>query len=369
MASNPTLDTVGTSHQELLSPAEFRVRIDKVIADIYRERIEEAGVVDELFAELISEMARFIGRGGKRMRPYLCYLGYVGSGGTNIDEIVRVAVSQELYHNAWLIHDDIIDRDTTRYGGKNIIGAYLQKLETRGVADARHLAEAAALIAGSVTMAFAIDEILKSNFSPEHKVAATRLQQRLIVDLAGGEMLDVFLPTLTDDQITTKRLLAVSEYKTATYSFQSPLQIGAILAGAGQAEIDAITPYAIASGIAFQLTDDVLGIFGHEESTGKSNLSDIREGKRTLLVLESQRRATPQDVLRLTTILGNTRATAVELESVREIMKRSGAYDIVATIIHDYVVRAKTSLTATSLTAQVKASLDEIVGGLIGRQA
>ena len=353
----------------LLSAADFRTLHDQALADVYAEWLPRATGVDEVFGELISEMDIFIKRGGKRMRPYLCYLGYVGSGGTNVDEIIRVAVSQELYHNAWLIHDDIIDRDTTRYGGPNITGTYIGKLHDRSAKDVRHLAEAAALIAGSVNMAFAVHSILGSDFAPESKVAATLLQQELIVELAGGEMLDVFLPTLDASTLTTERLIAVSQYKTATYSFQAPLQIGAILAGAETYAVESLLPFATAAGIAFQLTDDVLGIFGHDEKTGKSNLSDIREGKCTLLMSETLSRAEPTDAAELKRILGDTHAIQDDLETVRTIMERSGGHAATERVIHAYVTKALDALRNSSLRADVKASLHGLVSGLLGRES
>jgi geranylgeranyl pyrophosphate synthase len=369
MPNQPSMIKRDAHKTELLSPAEFRVLLDRAIKEVYAEWLPKANRVDETFAELLKEMASFIGRGGKRLRPYLCYLGYVGSGGRDIDEIIRVAVSQELYHNAWLIHDDIIDRDMTRYGGLNITGTYNKKFTESSVGDAMHLAEATALIAGNVNMALAVDAILQSSFLAELKVEAVRLQQELIVNLAGGELLDVLLPTLSESELTPKRLLAVSQFKTATYSFQSPLQIGAILAGATEAQVNAISPYAVASGVAFQLTDDVLGIFGENDKTGKSNLSDIREGKRTILVYEALLCASADDITTLNNVLGSSEATQADLIEVRAIMVRTGAFESAERRIAEYIDMAQRSLGATTLTVEVKSALAEIVTGLMGRES
>ena len=355
---------------ELLSSKDFRKLVEPKIIATFETWIDRSGSIDPTLVQLLENMQIFIGRGGRRMRPYLTYLAYAGMGGTATDDVLDVAVAQEFYHNAWLIHDDIIDRDTKRYGGPNISGAYLELLNNGGDREAsenRHLADSVSMIAGNMNMAIAADLILKSNFSAEIKLSATTLQQELIVELASGELLDILVPTLPESEISPDRLLTVSEYKTATYSFQTPLQIGAILAGADQSDIQAILPFARATGIAFQLSDDVLGIFGQDELTGKPNLSDLREGKFTLLIYETLHRASEADLQTLRNILGNSQATSDDLLTAQRIISESGGLEATNLKIRENIQLALDSLEKTAFRSDVKTVLSELVAQLDGR--
>ena len=311
---------------EPLGLAEFKIKLDLVLDELYAQKVIAAGEVDEEYAELLGQIRKFIARGGKRLRPYLAYLVYRGYGGRDEDSILHVAAALELYHNAWLIHDDIIDRDIVRYGGLNVAGSYLERFSiSHPASEARHLGDSMALIAGDVNIIIAAEQILTSRFTDSLKLMVLARAQKLNFELAGGQQLDVLIPTFPLEEVTTERLLKVCQYKTATYTFDAPLQIGAILAGKDQSVIERISKVGIPMGIAFQLADDLLGTFGDENKLGKPVLTDLREGKRTLLVLYALEAADEKQLATLNAAIGNPKAGYRHLEQVRIIMEATKA--------------------------------------------
>ena len=345
----------------LLSLTEFKPAIDQELSRIYAGWQERAGKVDPVFAELMDRLNAFSIRGGKRLRAYLMYLGYVGAGGTDVPSIIRTAASQELYHIAWLIHDDIIDRDTVRYGGPNITGSYLAQFEAAlGKTEGRRMAEAMALLAGDVNISLGAAALLAGNFSAERVLAAARRQQEVMVQLAGGEQLDVLIPTFDLAEVPVERLLRICEFKAARYTFEAPLQLGMMLAGATAAQVAAVAAFAVPVGIAFQVADDLLGTFGNETELGKSVLSDLREGKRTLLVLEAYATATQADRVVLDTTLGNARASYHHLAQVRAIMEHTGARGRVEAMAEQHVGVALAQLPGLQLNQPVETELTRL---------
>jgi geranylgeranyl pyrophosphate synthase len=303
----------------------FRPRFAAALEQVMAEPIAAAGAIDPVYAELIVEISHLLARSGKRLRPYLMYLSYIGHGGPDDETIVRLSVAMELFHTGLLIHDDLIDRDLIRHGGANIAGVYRAKLAASGTSDARHLADAMALIAGDYCLTLATNLILDADLPASRQVAATRRLQEVGRQVDGGQMLDVLMPTLPPDQCTPERLLNIYRYKTATYSFELPLHVGAILTGAGAGSLEAMSNFAISLGLAFQIVDDLLGTYGSEAQLGKPVLSDLREGKRTLLLLHGLKLASPADRQRLEQLVGNPKAGYRHLAEIRAILESCGA--------------------------------------------
>lgn len=337
--------------EEPLGLAEFKFKLDAVLDDLFSKKIESARQIDEEYAELLIQMRDFIARGGKRLRPYLAYLAYRGYGGRDEDSILHVAAALELYHNAWLIHDDIIDRDTIRYGGPNVSGMYVDRFASvYSAAEARHLGDSMALIAGDVNIVIAAEQIMTSQFSDSLKLSVLARAQKLNFELAGGEQLDVLMPTFPLESVTAQRLLNVCHFKTASYTFEAPLQIGAILAGKDASTISKISEIAIPMGIAFQLADDLLGTFGNETDLGKPVLTDLREGKRTLLVLFALEKANTKQRDILNGTLGNPKAGYRHLEQIRELMNDTGSRKRVEDMAQDQMDIALSGLESLNLS-------------------
>jgi geranylgeranyl diphosphate synthase type I len=238
-------------------------------------------------------------RGGKRLRGALLLLGHEAAGGAR-EAAVDASLGVELLHAYLLIHDDFMDQDDVRRGGPTLHRAL----------GGDHLGASLALLSGSLCEAWAYQLL-----GPAAPVAARTIEQVIL-----GQMADLRAPR--SRELSQREILEVLRAKTGTYTFELPLHLGATLAGASQPLLDILSAYARPLGVAFQIADDLLGTFGAPEVTGKPNASDLREGKRTLIVARALESASPQDAARLRSQLGRPDA---DVDELREILRRSGA--------------------------------------------
>lgn len=354
-------------HRQPLSLDAFRERFNPGFRAELERLTRDAHSTDPLYGELLGTMCTYMQRGGKRLRPYLTYLAYVGYGGTQVGDIIRLSMSQELYHSAWLIHDDLIDRDLRRYGGPNVAGAYRAKFAALGTTNGRHLADGMALLAGDIALTAATNLILESPFPADRRLGAAIVQQHQNLQILSGEAMDVLLPSQPESDITIERLLQVCRLKTAAYSFVAPLQIGAVMAGAPATVRAPIAQFAEPLGVAFQLADDLLGMFGNEQTLGKSVLSDLREGKRTVLVTAALTTAGADDSHRLASLLGNPKAGYRHLAETRQILESSGAKAKTAQLAQAQVSQSLQALPNAGFTAEVVQVLSRLAEFTIHR--
>jgi len=351
-----------------LSLEDFRIALNQRLERLYSERQVRAEAIDPSYAALITELRTLILRGGKRLRPYLTYLSYLGLGGASDEAIIDLVASQELFHNFLLIHDDVFDHDVMRYGGLNISGRYRTLLpQAFSLASRKHLANAMAIMGGDVTIGFGLSQILEADFPAELKLAALKRIERMIFEVAGGEALDVLIPTFDQAEVTEERLLRAYRYKTASYSFEAPMQLGAILAGADDKTVEAISTFAIPLGIAFQLADDLLSAYGNESEIGKSVLSDLREGKRTLLMTKGFELADEASRDVLTKTLGNPKASYSDLAKVRRILDDCGAHSYVESLAKREVREALNQLDVIGYSNEVRREIVRLAAFTIER--
>lgn len=353
---------------ELLQRTEFAELVQDELQHIYTAYRKQAADIDPEAASLLEVMESFISRSGKRLRPYLTYLAYRGLGGANQSAIIKAAVSQELLHHYLLIHDDIMDRDTVRYGGPNLTGSYLERFIAQPPQRRRASAESVALIAGDLTASFAYEALLGSGFPDRLTIAAVRYLNRTIFEVGSGQHLDVMMPLLPQRDITTARLITMYTYKTAHYSFVGPLQLGALLAAADSSVLAATARFGVALGVAFQIIDDQLGVFGDSRQTGKSALSDLREGKRTLLVQMALERAKPAQRKALLELLGNRRSNRHDLALFQQLLAATGAKERASDTAHQYAMQAKANLNKIPFTAGAHEQLLMLVDFTLRRQ-
>ena len=283
-------------------------------------------------------------RGGKRIRGALTMVGYEMAGGTDRAMIVQAARAVELIHAYLLVIDDINDRSPVRRGGlpAHLLLAEHYRSKDLGVDDL-HFGESIAIHASLVANHTAQTIITDLNVSPELKVRALRALNKSLAVTGFGQANDVFNEVL-GGEVDEQAVINVLEWKTAHYTFLSPLQLGMILAGAPYTHIDSIKPFAINAGLAFQITDDNLGVFGTEFESGKSPLDDIREGKRTLLTVYALEHGSDSDKNFLMQMLGNSGLTQLEFERVKDILVSSGALDFAKEKASYHVEIAKSSL-------------------------
>lgn len=331
----------------------FKRQIDFSIELFLKERRKEFAEISKEATELVNEIERFMLAGGKRARPAFLYSGYIASGGKAHDAVVFASMCVEFLHTFALIHDDIIDRSDTRRGRetshKAFEGLYKAK-KLRG--DGSQFSLSAAVLTGDLAAAFAENVLTNSPFPQERIKRARWFFDQMKAQVIAGEYLDVlggYKKRLSEEEV-----LNVLEYKTAKYTVERPLQIGAMLAGAEVEILEAFTAYGIPLGQAFQLQDDILGTFGDPTELGKPVNSDIREGKKTVLIAKAYEWAESYQKKILDEVLGNQESSKSEIDKVREIIYKVGAYDYAVRLSHKLIEQAKDALNSAKLEEEGK---------------
>jgi geranylgeranyl diphosphate synthase, type I len=340
------------------SRSDFRREVDdalRAFLDARRHQWSDYGP-GYLFAALHD----YVLSPGKRIRPMFCFWGWRGAGGRPGPEIVRAAASLELFHSFCLIHDDIMDTSDMRRG-RPALHRQLADQHARAAwrGDATRFGINAALVSGDLLVMWADDMLQGSGLDPAALRAAHGLVARMRADVCVGQLLDA------DEQAHGGSLdaaLRVVRYKTAGYTVQHPLQIGAALAGGGPELLEAFAALGHPLGEAFQFRDDVLGAFGDPAVTGKSNLDDFREGKPTALLALARAGADARQTRQISALHGNPRLTADGADVLRRIIVETGARAALETMIDDRVAAARAALdTAPLADPVVRGELEALI--------
>ncbi len=332
---------------------KFKIDIDREI-EIYIDRvIKEAQDTDPFVLNAVKFFKKTILAGGKRIRPIMMCYGYRAAGGKNFKEILKTSISIELIHAFLLMHDDIIDRDDVRHGKKTMHARY-RDYNKRFLFnnDADHFGTSIAIVVGDFIYSLGNQVLFESNFEPKLIVQALNKMQSVVGLTCVGEMQDVYMEY--SKKVSEKDILKMYENKTAKYTFEGPLQLGAMLAGANEEFCKKLSSYAVPIGIAFQIRDDMLGIFGDMKKTGKPVGSDIAEGKKTLMVNRAYKNATSDQKKILNSLLGNQDINKKDVKIFREIMIDTGAYDSVEKYMQDLIIQSQDALKNITLKNDVE---------------
>ncbi|ANJ28327.1 polyprenyl synthetase family protein [Agromyces aureus] len=302
--------------------------------------------------------------GGKYLRPRLAAAAFLAHGGTDVALLRHVAGAVQLVHLALCAHDDVIDGDRVRHGRPNVIGRTEANTLAAGLGASAAIrqGEASGLLAGDLALNAAAIALITAPAQDRVRLRLAAVALDAIEQTVAGELLDVRSETLPPEQ---SRPLLVARLKTAAYSVTLPLQLGAIAAGADgsstgdPAELDRIERVGTALGIAYQLGDDDLGLFGATETTGKSTISDLRDGKRTEHIRLALERAAPADRARIVQALGSPEADEEDARRVREIVTATGA----RASVHE-LIRTHLELGIRTARAELPAQLAEYLAGL-----
>lgn len=346
---------------------EYEKQFSKALEEFFVEQEKNALAIDKNYATLWSDMKTVVLAGGKRMRPKMAIMAYRAFGGASTNEIVPVAVALELLHQFLLVHDDIIDRDTVRHGVLNMSGRYQKHYRSllAEPGERQHFVNSAALLAGDLLHGAAHTILATSALPLEqlHKLQAAFGQA--VFEVGGGELLDTESAFRSHDQINTA---AIAKYKTASYSFVAPLVIGAIAARADHATCAALHVFAEDLGIAFQLRDDLLGVFGNEDTTGKSSEGDLREGKYTELIARFRSKATAEQLDIYNTVFGNKNATTAQVAALKNAIAASGAQSEIEALIEEYEARAQKELDFLQLSKEDHEQFEKLIQKAVRRQ-
>ncbi|MFA7319633.1 MAG: polyprenyl synthetase family protein [Parcubacteria group bacterium] len=323
---------------------EYKSRLDPLLKIYFKKKIKQLKKSDILAVEAVETIADFTLAGGKRIRPALVYYGYLAAGGKDEKKILEASMSIELIHIFLLIHDDIIDRDARRHGVATVherykkIGRMISSKE-----DSLHFGNSMAMLAGDMASAMAYEIIFNSPFAPETIISALDKLQKIVYTIVPGEMLDVVMEMRKKS--SEEEVLRMYEGKTSSYSFEGPLHLGAILSGEKDEKIlENFSAYAMPIGKAFQIRDDIIGLFGSEKKVGKPIGSDVIEGKQTILLVKALEMGNREQKGMIKKYLGKKDLVPAELEKFRQAIRATGALEYSQNLSQKLVAEAKAAL-------------------------
>ncbi len=333
----------------------------------FDEAISDAKKKDKFIFEALKYVKKVAMAGGKRLRPALMYYGYVAAGGKEKEKMIKAAVSIEFVHNFLLIHDDIMDRDDMRHNLDTVNFRY-SKIGKKifNTEDNIHFGNSMAIIIGDMINALGNKILFNSKFKADDIIKALIKLQDVISGTVIGQAQDFC--NGYQGNIKEKDVLKVYENKTAKYSIEGPLHLGAILAGADEKILNSLSSYAIPIGIAFQIQDDILGIFGAEKKLGKTIGADITEGKQTLLVVKAKEKGNKNQIKTLNNLLGKKDLTQAEIKEFRNVILETGSLDYARNLARKLILESKKELQNLRINPEAKNFLLEIADFMIERE-
>ncbi|MFC8507577.1 polyprenyl synthetase family protein [Streptomyces sp. NPDC057411] len=318
---------------EAWDPAAFKARVDEVLHRFVAREADLLAQVDPALDPVAVQVEAAVAA-GKRLRAAFCYWGWRAAGQPDSDALVRAAGALELVHAAAVVHDDLVDDSPLRHGRPTAHVALRAAVPRHPRAS--EAARSLAMLAGDLLMSLAGQLFVTSGLPAAYLGRARPLWALLARELIAGECLEILHTGAAPD---TDASLKVIRYKTAKYTVEQPLLIGAALAGAPARLSEGFTAYGLPLGEAFQLRDDLLGLFGDPERTGKANGDDLRGHRPTALLAETWRLAGPGERERLRALMGpdgpagDPTGEHGALDEVRELMVRLKAPDRVEEMI------------------------------------
>ncbi len=367
------------------------------LVDLVQKRIDEflANRAPELTA-IAPELDPFIKysesflAGGKRFRALFCYWGWqaVSSDGSSreiateasieqdLGAVISAAAALEVFHAAALVHDDIMDNSDTRRG-KPAAHKRFAQLHSEGnwLGDGTVFGASAALLLGDLLLSWSdelLDSALRALTHPESAFAARREYNTMRTEVTVGQYLDILEENSwrsSPEAELLSRAHRVIVYKSAKYSVEAPLSIGGALGGGSLAQLAALRDFGLPLGVAFQLRDDMLGVFGDPSVTGKPAGDDLREGKRTVLIAMARDELPANARALLDELLGDPSLDNSQIEMLQETIRESGAIDKVEAVIDRNVSVALETISNAPLSPSAKKQLVELADTVVRRTA
>lgn len=313
-----------------LDVADLRARVQGVVDETIREQSHLLETVSPDLSPLVDAIAALLS-GGKRLRPAFAYWGWRGVTGPIAapgadDAAMRAAAGLEFLQACALIHDDVMDGSDTRRGlpaahrrfaGVHRDHSWLGSPEAFGTG--------AAILLGDMCLAWADEVIFRCDFPAPTMARTKRIYDEMRTELMAGQYLDLLEQVRGGGSV--ERALTVVRYKSAKYTIERPLHLGAALADAPEEVFATYSGYGLPLGEAFQLRDDILGVFGDPSETGKPAGDDLREGKRTVLIATALERSSPEQASVIRHHLGDPALDLDGVEQLRTVIRETGALD------------------------------------------
>jgi len=339
---------------------EIATRVDDRLTELLDDERRRWSDVDDRITYLLDTVQRFTA-GGKRLRPAFCFWGFVGAGGDHqASQIIDAGAAYELLHAFALMHDDVMDDSDTRRGLPTVHTEYIDMHSQAGWSgEARRFGEGIAILAGDLLHVYA-DRLLIDAPSPARVIWA-----ELRIEINMGQYLDVLSTAQARRDLEIAQ--RVARYKSAKYTIERPLHLGAAMAGRLDELSSAYTAYGIPLGIAFQYRDDILGAFGDPELTGKPVGEDLREGKPTALLAMAAGRATSAQNEVLDRI-GRRQLSDRDIASIQNILVDTGARATVEDTIAELTDEAVTAVSDAPLDRETSCALIDLAYYIAARE-
>ncbi|WP_105567081.1 polyprenyl synthetase family protein [Microbacterium halophytorum] len=333
---------------------DVSVAFERRLMEVIAERRERSRAFATPYGQLWDSLER-MARGGKKLRPRLLLDAYQALGGIDERAALDAACALELLHMALVIHDDVIDKDLMRRGEMNISGRFASEAMLRGTTrrSANAWGEASSLLAGDLMLTLAHSLLARLDLPDAQRQMVLDIFDDTVFESAAGEHYDVWL-SMHLEPASPRDVLAMVDQKTAAYSFQAPLALAAVLVGASAGLREELAAIARQIGVIYQLRDDVLGLFGDERETGKSILSDLREGKETLLIAYARSDDAWAEVEPL---FGDEALSPAGGHRLRRVVEESGALVFVESLIAERSESVLRLIQETSLPDALREQL------------
>ena len=350
----------------VLDHGALRLRVQAALDGFLAGQRAHLAAVSPDLAPLVDVLADLV-TGGKRLRPAFCYWGHLAAGGQDSAELVVAATALEVFQACALIHDDVMDGSDTRRGRPAVHRRFAALHTEHGwVRDADGFGTGAAILLGDLCLGWSADLLDTCGLSADAIARGRPVLSEMRAEVTAGQYLDLLEQARGGGSVETA--LRVVRYKAAKYTVERPLLLGAALAGADAALCSAFTAYGVPLGEAFQLRDDLLGVFGDPAETGKPAGDDLREGKRTVLVAAALEKADAAQADVVRRHLGDPRLDAAGVADLREVLLDTGAVDRVEQLVGELLETALTALAAAPVEETARGVLAELAVAATSRR-
>jgi geranylgeranyl diphosphate synthase, type I len=344
------------------------------LREYLRNRRSDAAYIGPEYAELTAALEEFVLRGGKRLRPAFAYWGWRAVADDGADPadpaMLRLFSALELLHACALVHDDVIDASATRRGLPTVHRLFSDKhRNSQWHGSSEQFGISAAILLGDLALVWADDVVATAELPADAQARVRRVWSAIRTEVLGGQYLDIVAEASGAESVASA--MTVNIYKTASYTISRPLQFGAAAAADRPDVLAAFHELGTSLGVAFQLRDDVLGVFGDPAVTGKPSGDDLRSGKRTVLLAEAVERAEKVDPVAaklLRTSIG-TELSDVQVKELCLVIESVGALAAVEGRIDSLTRRSLEILTAAPIDARAKVGLAELARLAANRSA
>lgn len=329
----------------------FRSDLDTDLRRQLRAKHREMEDLSPEVVRLVEALSELVLRGGKRLRPALVHFGYRACGGTDLDAVRPLEVATELLHTYLLVHDDIMDNADVRRGAPAAHVRFRNEHRRNGHrGDAEHYGASLATLVGNLAHAQAHEQFTEACEAAPEKASLRETFSEMEREVIAGQLLEMQIAER--QEADPEMLERVLQLKSGRYSVKRPLELGALFADAPDAQLESLSRYGRAAGGAFQLQDDLLGMFGDPDEVGKPVGDDVREGKFTYLVYHTLQQSDAEDRQLVQEALGDDSLTDEEVQRVCDIMRRSGALERVRNMIGERLTQARAALADTAFEAE-----------------